>query len=568
MIAVWERLFMAGQRGFSRNYNVFALTDGFSLRFSLVAFALALLALGSAAPALAQYKAKAHVETAKGRGMLYPTSIGISADTWDGRGFDAETLRLLDSAGVTSLKFPGNNGIEALYHWSTGTVTNPYSNDKAPGNLPPQRQFAAMVSTALSMGSELVTVNYGTSLDGKSGGDPEEAAAWVAYANGKPGNPQPIGKDAHGTDWKTVGYWAGLRASSPLATDDGLNALRIGQTAPVGIQLWAIGNEVWNNGFYPTQDDKHTWEVDLHAGPIAANKDLGRHPNDSKLGPAAYGNALIAYAKAMKAVDPTIMIGASLVAPPPSGSADKTGKNWMADLFKTACGSIDFGTVGLMVYPGTAAPDYKTADEPTVFSNFTGDYVRTIQELVDKGKKSCPNGRVPQIAVTTLGVNAWMNIKHPAVTAAFAADAMATLIENGAYSVDWAPLHSNIFLDDKNQPKPAYFGLQVLHEAASTPGDQFVSASSDLPTMGIHAVKRRDGGLGLLIVNKDGLQSIKVTISVDGYNFASKGTRYDYGSVQLEAGKGVVESPIEGLGASFTIDVPRYGVTAIVIPKQ
>ena len=100
------------------------------------------------------------------------------------------------------------------------------------------------------MGTAIVSVNYGTNADGTGPGEPAEAAAWVAYANGSPSNTQAIGKDSKGNDWKTVGYWAGLRAGSPLPTDDGFNQLRIGHAAPLGILLWTIGNEPWNNGFY------------------------------------------------------------------------------------------------------------------------------------------------------------------------------------------------------------------------------------------------------------------------------------------------------------------------------
>ena len=85
--------------------------------------------------------------------------------------------------------------------------------------------------------------------------------------------------------------------------------------------------------------------------------------------------------------------------------------------------------------------------------------------------------------------------------------------------------------------------------------------------LAVHAVKRRDGGLGLLLINKDPNQSITATVTVDGYNFATKGTRYDWGKPTMDAGKNITESPIENLGGTFTVVVPRYSITAIVIPK-
>ena len=53
---------------------------------------------------------------------------------------------------------------------------------------------------------------------------------------------------------ENAGYWASLRAATPLATDDGLNFLRLGRSAPFGIQYFEVGNEVYGS-----------WETDEHA---------------------------------------------------------------------------------------------------------------------------------------------------------------------------------------------------------------------------------------------------------------------------------------------------------------
>jgi len=36
----------------------------------------------------------------------------------------------------------------------------------------------------------------------------------------------------------------------------------------------------------------------------------------------------------------------------------------------------------------------------------------------------------------------------------------------------------------------------------------------------------------------------------------------------MEAGKDITESPMDGLGGTFTVVVPHYSITAIVIPKS
>ncbi len=575
-------------RGVVRSRNVFDFV-------SRAAFAL-LLILFVVSPVHAQLKTKVTVEPAQAKAMVYTTSLGISADRWDTNAYTPATLQLLQDAGITNLRFPGNGGIDSLYHWSTGKITNPYTDDRSPA-FPAAKQFPAVVPVIDALGTGLVSVNYGSNLDGSGGGEPAEAAAWVAYANGNPASTQAIGKDSTGNDWKTVGFWANLRASTPLATDDGYNFLRIGHPAPIGIQLWTVGNEPWGDGFYGQSrtlgsdaDNEGKYgqspspEADLHAGKVNNSKDWGRHQGNDRVGPKAYGNAVVAYAKAMKAVDPTIMVGAFVMLPPYANDANQVGKNWNADVLKAACGSMDFSAATFWEGKG-AAPDWlnnvderdllmEARDQMNPNNYFPGedgirhDFNLLGQDLLEKYKKYCPKGHSPQLAITSLGLVPWLPAKNPAVTALFAADAVAELLETGAYTVMWSPIHalSPSFLDDKNKPQPAYYGIKLLHQVAGV-GDTFVTASTPMDTLAVHAVKRRDGGLGLLFINKDLIRSVAVTVSVNGYNYATTGTRYDYGKLTIEAGKDITEAPLTGLGPTFTVEVPRYGVTAIVIPK-
>jgi hypothetical protein len=55
-------------------------------------------------------------------------------------------------------------------------------------------------------------------------------------------------------------------------------------------------------------------------------------------------------------------------------------------------------------------------------------------------------------------------------------------------------------------------------------------------------------------------------VKVAGLSVGAKGTRYDYGLAANEAGAGITNAPIEGLGATFTVTVPAYSLTTVVIP--
>jgi hypothetical protein len=566
----------------------------------LAVFALLELILAAPAPAGAQLKTKVAVEPAQQKAMLYTTSIGVAADRWDANAYNATTIRLLQEAGITNLRVPGNNGIDALYHWSTGTITNPYTDDRAPA-FPHEKMFPAVVPVIDQLGTAIVSVNYGTNLNGSGGGEPAEAAAWVAYANGTPSNTQPIGKDSVGNDWKTVGFWATLRASKPLPTDDGYNHLRIGHPDPLGIMLWTVGNEPWWNGFYGQArtagsdadaagkyGQSVSPEADLHAGKVPNSKEWGRNQHNARVGPAVYGAAVVQYAKAMKAVDPKILVGAFVIQPPFASDADQFGKNWNAEVLKAACASMDFSAAALWEGKGALPNRLDNVDEQDLLvqarnpldehAYFPGqngllyDLSQLGHDLAGKYKKFCPSGHQPPLAITNLGIAQWLPAKNPAATALFSADAVTTLLETGAYTVVWAPIHalSPSFLDNNDQPQPAYYGIKLIHQVA-LPGDVFIAATSEgdpvLVPLAVHAVKRRDGGFGLLLINKDLTRSITATVSVNGYNFALKGMRYDYGKLTIDAGKQITEAPIENLGPTFTVDVPRYGITAIVIPK-
>ena len=536
------------------------------------------------------------IDSNQPKAMVYTTSFGIVAERWDKVAYDPDTMKLLQDAGITNMRFPGGGGIDALYHWSTGTIINPYTDDRAPA-FPKERMFPAMVPIIDQLGSALVTVNYGSNADGSGGGEPAEAAAWVAYANGDPSSTQAIGKDSKGNDWKTVGYWASLRAANPLSTDDGFNQLRIGHPAPIGIPLWTIGSDPWNNGFYGQSrtagsdaDNEGKYgqspppEPDLHDGKVPGSKEWGRHQGNQRVGPAAYGAAVVEFVKAMKAVDPRILVGAYVVRPPFTSDQYQMGKKWNSQMLKPACGSIDFVATSFWEGTPTTHGETDVVDETDLLSSkidpvdasrsrisqsaLDYDFSELGHDLFDNYKKFCPPNHQPPLAVTGLGVSPWLTAKNPVVYAMFAAHSMASLIERGAYTVEWEPLHalSPSFLDYKNQPQPAYYGIKLLHQIAQV-GDTFVRADSPSPTLIVHAVKRRDGGFGLLLINEDTMRTVTVTVSVNGYSYATKGTRYDYDKSAAEAGKGITEAPIENLGPTFTVEVPRYSLTAISIPK-
>lgn len=116
----------------------------------------------------------------------------------------------------------------------------------------------------------VITVDYGSGLQWNSihtklvapftNSQPQEAAAWVAYANGDASlygtlGDITIGVDALGNDWKTVGFWAKLRSSTlaqyqswaGASYNSDNNFLAINHPTPVGIKyLGDWQRNVWH----------------------------------------------------------------------------------------------------------------------------------------------------------------------------------------------------------------------------------------------------------------------------------------------------------------------------------
>jgi hypothetical protein len=519
-------------------------------------------------PASGQNRASVSVDLGNAVNVLTDTSLGIPAPLSDSNSFNPASLPYLRAAGITAVRYPGNHGVADLYHWSTKT-TSRYKGVEG-GYFAPESNFGSFAQFVDKLGQAVIIVNYGTNFDGTGGGEPAEAAAWVAYVNGDPASNQAIGKDSTGEDWHTVGFWATVRSQAPLSSDDGLNFLRIQHPKPFGFKLWQVGDEVYNNGFY---GGDHTGTPDLHGTAPTGPKDFGKLKNDAKLSPASYAENLKAFAQAMKSVDPSIEIGAAFTMP---ASPDPNNHDWVPDwdrnVLKSACASIDFVTFDWsqqLLLP----PDWKTLDEATLLSNQGYQQANVIGLLItsmrEDYRKFCPANHTPRFAFAPAGLSAWMRVEHPIVKALWVADFDAQLIETGAVNVNWTEMYGDSMLStDRKKLGPAFYGLQMLHTLAHSPGDRLLGVNSSTNMVGAHATFRRDGFVGLMLVNKDPKSPVAVKVTFKNGNVGAAGKRIDYGAEQLGAGAAAAVATFAATGNEFTVTVPPYTITDILLPRQ
>jgi hypothetical protein len=339
-------------------------------------------------------------------------------------------------------------------------------------------------------------------------------------------------------------------------------------TKAYGVKYWEIGNEVYGNAEYGGN-----WETDLHTA------------HD----PSTYGTNVAAFVTAMKAVDPTIKVGAVIAAP--GNWPDGVSPDWNSNVL-AKCGSvIDF----VIVHWYPQAPGWESdagllaAPQSGVSGN--GPNIATMMTKVKAliAQYGGANASKIQILVTETNSVASNEGKQSVslVNAMFLADDVTTWLENGAANVDvWdlqnggntggnnsSSLYGNTSYGDyglissgndgepaADTPLPPYYGIQMLSKLGKA-GDTLVSSSSSNSLLTVHAVKQAGGNLALLLINKDPSNTTTATVSLAGFTPAATGTSYTFGKTSSVIGS----ASVSGLGTSFQVSAAPYSLTTIVL---
>jgi alpha-L-arabinofuranosidase len=491
-----------------------------------------------------------------------PLWFGIGTTIWDNYLDTPQTLTLLTNMGTQALRFPGGS-VSDQYHW--------INNIDAVGQYSFQESLASFIHVATNVNAQaMITVNYGT-------GTPSEAAAWVAYVNATTNNPQYLGVDSTGADWHTAGYWASLRAAAPLAVDDGMNFLRISRPEPLGFKYWEIGNEVY--GY---------WETDV---------------NFVSHDPYTYAVRAQEYISLMKAVDPTVKIG--VVACPGASSyvnntyhpavdpvTQQTYNGWTPVLLATLASldvTPDFAIMHwytevpgeendallLQVSSGWAANASDLRGQINDYLGPTGANVELIctennSDVAIPGKQSVSlvNGlykvdSLGQLMQTEFNGLFWHDFRDGAIV---------TIGNMNPALYGWR-LFGDFGVATETNLYPTYSTTELIRHFAQG-GDTVIAAASDDSLLSIYAVRRQDGSLTVLAINKDPLNTNTAQVSVAGFTPASKATVYSYGIPQdtaAETGIGlpdISQTNFSITGTSFSYTFPPYSATVLVLSNE
>ncbi|AJF69436.1 hypothetical protein SVTN_00995 [Streptomyces vietnamensis] len=467
------------------------------------AAALALAVIGATAavappaaaapPAVAASTVSVSVDAALQLATVPATGVGVNIPVYDAAMNAPTTPGLLSTAGINTVRYPGGSHSD-VYHWQTGTA-----DDGA--YVAPNTGFDAFMGTVRAAGAQpIITANYGS-------GTPQEAAAWVRYAN------------------VTKGY---------------------------GIKYWEIGNEVYGNGEYGAK-----WEYDTHSSKSATT----------------YANNVLQYVSAMKAADPSVKIGAVLTTPgywPDGIVGPGDTMDWNHTVLSIAGSKIDFAIVH--AYPTSTSPADLLTKPQAQNPNIAG----AVRSLIGQYAGS----RAPDvgIAVTEANAQAYLDTSPNGL---FAPDNYLTWLENGAFNVDWWDLRNGTdctkvttvegatdYNDGGmvssgspceptvNTPFPAYYGIQMISRLGA-PGDTLVKAAGSSSLLSAHAVRRTNGDVAVMLINKDPNNAATVNLSYTGFT-PSSATPTVHSYLKNGHSIGTAQS-----GSPTIQTVPAYGITVV-----
>ncbi|WP_051450835.1 cellulose binding domain-containing protein [Actinospica robiniae] len=471
----------------------------------------------TASPAEAATGVAITVNSTTGLGQVASNAIGLNTAVYDGNMNNAAAPGLIKAAGIDALRYPGG-GYSDGYNWETNTVTGGYDA--------PNTSFTDFMGTAQATGaSPIITTNYGT-------GTAALAAAWVQNAD---------------------------------------------VTNNYNIKYWEVGNEVYGNGTYGAN-----WETDSHCTTAASGGavTIGSEPSQTyNCGPSTYASGVLSYMSAMKAADPNIHVCAVLTTPGfwPDGVTNSTTSPLPWN--QTVLSALGSKTDCVIVHYYPAYSGMTTAQMLATTTDISGIVTSLKSEISQYAGVNPAN--VP--IMVTESDNTIDQDTMPA--ALFSADMYMSWLEDGALNVDWWDQHNGpgtpstvdgaqdygdggMFSSGTNgsgvteppldTPFDSYYGVQMLTKLAA-PGDEMVSSTSGNALVRVHAVRKANGTLTVLIDNEDPTNSYTASLSYSGFTPSGTTTTYT-----LANNATAITSATQSSASSVT--VAPYTLTVLQIP--
>ncbi len=375
----------------------------------------------------------------------------------------------------------------------------------------------------------------------------------------------------------TVNYGSG----TPSEAASWVNSSNV--TNHYGFKYWEVGNEVYGS-----------WETDTNT-----------RPHD----PYTYAQRFAQYYSQMKAVDPTIRIGAVAVpgedsyanytdhpaTNPVTGVAHNGWTPVMLATLKSLGVTPDFlihhrypqdpggeSDQGLLLSSGTWASD--AADLRMQLNDYLGATTAAGVELActENNSVSSAPGKQTTSLVNGLfmadSICAALQTEFNAVVWWDLRNSQETANNNSSTLYGWRNYGDYGVVDGANPPGaadfyPTYYVGKLLKYFARG-GDQLIAASSDYPLLSICAAQRADGSLALMVINKSASAALNGKITLSHATPASSGSRYSYGIPQDNAAKtgvgsaDIASGTLSGIAPNFSYSFTAYSVTVLTFANN
>jgi alpha-L-arabinofuranosidase len=401
-----------------------------------------------------------------------------------------QTLRARTSGVSTLLRFPGGQDSQ-IVGWASCQLQTDIAN-AAPCRVPQTRSRTSdFFGLVRATGAEaMLTVSVNVTA--------KENAAYVAFANGRIDDARVIGIDQHGADWKTVGYWAQHRANA-------------GFPEPMAVNLWEFGNETYGGLAGGSRCVSYGWEVVYSCNPEEFLNGLGTG--------AARFDGYVATREAMKAIDPSIRVGAPAVDP------NEGYNDWTRNLLRVGGAYIDFLEVHHYNYwiPPTnddaGNAQILAASKSQVYAlrarmNAVADEQgsRRIPILLSEFNLTPEPRNDPAQRVSTV-LNAMVQTEMVGTMASLDGFMGANYLELVGEAQWRDTFYSMIHNDGRFTRGPEYWGAVMWSEF----GEQMVANAStvDNATLTVFSGRRSDGSVTLLVLNKSAAAK-RAEVSVRG----------------------------------------------------
>ncbi len=423
-----------------------------------------------------------------------PLILGSNLPAWlNPNGFENEQFRRrVAASGITLLRIPGG-GWSDEYGWLSCET----GRDQ-PGAFECRFEWASRPTDFINFfrGVEALGAHIEPMYTMNMNSTAQEAAAAVAFFNAAVTDSTPIGPDRNGTDWKTAGHWAQLRADH-------------GNPEPLGIHYWEIGNEVYGGKPGDPGCQVNGWEDTWTC--------LG---DEYILGTDAHDGAL-ALRAAMLAVDPTIAVGMV------GSTGSPLGNRWSEAMLKSGGAEIDYFVIH-------SYPNYynygNPAKEWAEIVAMPQTHWKTLRQNTDKAlERYAPGIRMPLVVNEYEIVPVWgkmdvRNYMNKYVDAIWIADSIGQMIVNGfdiaaqwdimnGKSDDWGNEFGLMKADGSNDRQPKYWAFPIWARFGTTmlPVESSTRAESELS---VYAGRLEDGTITLLAINKsDRWADVEITLA-------------------------------------------------------